>query len=332
MTQRAKVGMIGLRGYGNIVRRGLKACKKLKLAAIWSRDPESEKRSQEELPSKACESYDALLAEPLNGVLIINPNWLHVEYGLAAAAAGKSILIEKPITNTVAEAKELIAAFRKAGKLLAVKHLHRFGPAMRKIRDLVQSGELGQILSLESYTSHSSSKNFPPDRWKRDPVKCPAAPLTQLAVHYIDTAMSFFGPPVWVQSAHRNVLELSENVDCTVTTIGYGDIPATFHAHYVVPSYQRVAVYGTEGVVVHDEAGLRLKREGADGFEPVELPQVPGEGGLVEVLDAYGEALLTGAPFETTGAESMLVVAAAEAAIKSAAEGGRRVEIAEVMG
>lgn len=329
--KRAKVGMIGLRGYGNIVRRGLKACHKLELAAIWSRDPESVARSQEEIPSKACASYEALLAEPLDGVIIVNPNYLHVEYGLKAAAAGKSILIEKPVTNTVAEAKELIAAFKRARKLLAVKHLHRFGPAMRRLRDLVRDGTLGKILSLESYTSHSTSKTFPPDRWKRDPKLCPAAPLTQLGVHYIDTAMSFFGHPVWVQSIHRNVLGLSENVDCTVTTIGYGDVPATFHAHYVVPGYSRLAVYGTEGVAIHDEAGLRLKREGAGAFEAIEVPPGAGDNGLVEVLDAYGESLLTGAPFETTGDESIYVVAAAEAAIQSAAEGGRRVEIAEVM-
>ncbi len=331
MANKAKVGMIGLRGYGNIVRAGIKQCRNLELAAIWSRDAESVARSQKELPSKVCESYEALLAEPIDAVLIINPNYLHLEYGLKAAEAGKSILIEKPMTNTVAEAKQLIAAFKKRGLLLGVKHLQRWTPANRKLRDLIRSGELGHILSIECYTSHSTSKTFPPDRWKRDPKLCPAAPLTQLAVHYIDTAMSFFGPPSWVQSHHRNVLRLSENVDCTVTTIGFGDVLGTFHAHYVVPSYARTAVYGTEGIAISDDNTLAIKREGAKGgFEPMELGDTSG-GGLVPCLEAFGESLLTGKPFETTGDEGILVVAAAEAAIRSAAEGGRTVSIDEVM-
>jgi predicted dehydrogenase len=141
--------------------------------------------------------------------------------------------------------------------------------------------------------------------------------------------MSFFGPPTWVQSHHRNVLHLSENVDCTVTTIGYGDVLATLHAHYVVPGYSRMAVYGSEGVVTTGDGGLRLKREGEKQVEEIEIPQ--RRHGLVDILDAFGESLLSGAPFETTGATSLVVVAAAEAAIKSAAQEGRTVTIDEVM-
>ncbi|MFC1672354.1 Gfo/Idh/MocA family protein [Planctomycetota bacterium] len=328
MADKARVGMIGLKGYGNIVRKGLQACENLELAAIWSRSPESIERSQRELPSKVCETYEDLLKEDIDGVLIINPNYLHVEYGLAAAEAGKSILVEKPMTNTVAEGKQLLEAFRKNDVLLGVKHLQRFHPHNRALEKLVKNGELGEVLSLESYTSHSSSKAFPPDRWKRDPKLCPAAPLTQLAVHYIDSAMTFLGKPLWVQSHHANVLKLSENVDCTVTTIGYEKCVATFHAHYVVPSYSRTAVYGTEGVAVWDNTGISLKREGENEFGPVDT----GDGdGLVDILDAYGDSLLTGAPFETDGDEALLVVACAEAAITSSAEDGRKVTLDEIL-
>ncbi|MCX7590347.1 MAG: Gfo/Idh/MocA family oxidoreductase, partial [Kiritimatiellae bacterium] len=227
-----------------------------------------------------------------------------------------------------AEAVQLIRAFRKSGKLLAVKHLMRFSPENLQVRRWIRDGTLGKILSVESYTCHSSSKSFKPDRWKRDPQKCPAAPLTQLGVHYIDTAMSFLGHPEWVQSHHRNVLKLSDNVDCTVTTIGFGDVLFTVHAHYVVPAYQRLAVYGTEGIAVVDEGGLRLKREGENSFTTVACS---GEDALVRILNAYGESLLTGKPFETSGDESLYVVAAAEAAIRSASEEGRRVSIREVL-
>ena len=328
MNPRAKVGMIGLRGYGNVVRRGLKECRRLELAAVWSSNPEALERSQKELPCKACASYEALLAEPIRAVLIINPNHLHLPYALPAAEAGKAVLVEKPMTNTVADARRMIAAFLAKGLLLGVKHLARFAPAARMAGTMLRRGDLGKPLSVEMMTSHSTSKTFPKDRWKRDPAVCPAAPLTQLGVHFVDTAMSLFGRPHWVQSRHRNVLGLSENVDCTVTTIGYGETVATLHAHYVVPGYSRFAIYGTEGILIHDDAGLRFKKEGAERFEPV--PVAPGDG-LVEILDAFGESLLTGAPFETDGDSSLLVVAALEAALRSAAEDGRKVALDEVL-
>jgi len=329
VADKVKVGMVGLRGWGNIVRQALIKSETLELAAVWSRDRESIERSQKELPSTVCESYEALLAEPIDAVLIINPNFVHLEYALKACEAGKAILIEKPMTNTVAEGKAMVAAFKEKGLLLAVKHPHRFEGSVRKMRDLIQGGELGEVLSFESYTSHESSKNFAPDRWKRDPVKCPAAPLTQLGVHYMDTAQSFFGDPVWVQSRHRNVLGLSENVDCTVTTAQFGEVVCTFHAHYVVPGYQRVAVYGSKGLVVRDGTGFfGLKREGTKEFEPLEAE---GSGGVLESLEAFGRAMQGGEPFECPGEVGLLAVATCEAAIKSAAEDGRTVTIEEIM-
>ena len=328
MTDRAKVGMIGLRGYGNMLRAGLKQCPNLELAAIWSRDPESVERSQEEIPSKACDSYEALLEEDLDGVIVVNPNFVHLEYGVKAAEAGKSILIEKPMTNTVAESKELIAAFKKNNVLLAVKHLHRFASESLKIKELIDNGDLGKVASMETYTSHSSSKHFDKSRWKRDPVKCPAAPLTQLGVHHIDTAMSFFGQPKWVESHHRNILKLSDNVDCTITTVGFEDVVLTAHAHYVVPTYARMALYGTEGVVYWDHTGLWLKREGEKEFSEVETAK---DNGLVTSLTAYGDSLLNGTPFSPAGEEAMQIVGVAEAAIRSTENNGARVEMKDII-
>jgi predicted dehydrogenase len=331
VPDKVNVGMIGLRGWGNIVRQALAKSETLELAAIWSRDPESVERSQRELPSTACDSYEALLAEPIDAVLIINPNFVHLDYALQAADAGKAILIEKPMTNTVAQGKRMVAAFKKKGLLLAVKHPHRFTPRMKKIQELIEDGTLGEVLSLEAYTSHESSKNFPPDRWKRDPEKCPAAPLTQLGVHYIDTAQSFFGPPIWVQARHRNVLALSENVDCTVNTVGFeSGVVGTFHAHYVAPGYQRMAVYGSGGVVVNDSltSTFNLKREGG---KDVETLDVESTNGVLESLEAFGRAMQGVEPFECPGEAGLLAVAACEAAIRSAREDGRTVTIEEVM-
>ncbi len=329
MADKVKVGMIGLRGWGNIVRKALIESETLELAAVWSRSEESVERSQRELPCKACDSYEALLEEPIDAVLIINPNFVHLDYALQAAEAGKAILIEKPMTNTVAEGKQMVEAFRDKGLLLAVKHPHRFSPAQRKVKELIEAGELGDVLSFESYTSHESSKNFDPSRWKRDPEKCPAAPLTQLGVHYMDTAQCFFGDPTWVESHHRNVLGLSENVDCTVTTAMFGDVPCTFHAHYVVPSYSRLAVYGHKALVVRDGTGFfGIQREGEKTFQPLEVEET---GGVLESLEAFGRAMQGLEPFECPGEVGLLAVATCEAAIKSAAEDNRKVTIEEVM-
>lgn len=96
-------------------------------------------------------SVDEVLADTaVDAVAIATPAATHTELALAALAAGKHVLIEKPLAPTVLDGRKLVDAARDAGLVLMTDHTYCYTPAVRKIRDLVHSGELGDIQYVDS--------------------------------------------------------------------------------------------------------------------------------------------------------------------------------------
>lgn len=96
------------------------------------------------------DSYEALLADPtIEAVYVPTPNALHKKWTIAALEAGKHVLCEKPIACTAEEAEEMIAAAEKSGKLLMEAFMYRYGGKFRKMLQILQSGVLGKIKSVQ---------------------------------------------------------------------------------------------------------------------------------------------------------------------------------------
>jgi predicted dehydrogenase len=95
--------------------------------------------------------YHQLLADPeLDAVVIATPVSTHFNFARDALRAGKHVLIEKPFTANVAEAEELIALAERVGLALMVDHTFIYTGAVRKVKEMVQSGELGDLLYFDS--------------------------------------------------------------------------------------------------------------------------------------------------------------------------------------
>ena len=107
------------------------------------------------------------------GVIVATPHSTHAELIEQAAAAGKHVFVEKPLALTVADARRAIEATDRAGVTLQVGHNRRRQPANRRIRSMVESGELGTVMQLEGF--HSSPGAHKPDlpAWRTDPDECP---------------------------------------------------------------------------------------------------------------------------------------------------------------
>jgi predicted dehydrogenase len=86
----------------------------------------------------------------IDAVAIATPVSTHYPLVKAALKAGKSVLVEKPLTNNVAHAQELVALAREKGLVLMVDHVFVYSPAVKKIKDLVESGHLGQLMFVDS--------------------------------------------------------------------------------------------------------------------------------------------------------------------------------------
>lgn len=118
---------------------------------------------------QAHSGIEALLAdEDVRAVYVATLNALHRKHVIAAARAGKHVLVEKPIALTVAEAEEMIAACQAAGVNLAAGYMMRFHALHRALREIIANGGLGQVI----YGRTQLTCWYPPmpSAWRQDPA------------------------------------------------------------------------------------------------------------------------------------------------------------------
>ena len=138
---------VGLIGSGSVACRihlpGLRLCPGVEIAGISSVDDDAEEKTG---VTPVHRSYQKLLERPdIDAVVIATPNHLHQEMALAAFAAGKHVLCEKPLALDAAEAAEMLDAARKSGRVHMTAFTYRYAPAVRYLKRLVEQGELGSI-------------------------------------------------------------------------------------------------------------------------------------------------------------------------------------------
>jgi predicted dehydrogenase len=131
-------------------------------------------------------SLDAILEAGVDGVVIATPSALHAEQSIRALERGVAVFCQKPLGRTVAEARAVVDAARQADRLLAVDLSYRFTEGMRRIREVVQSGELGRIYAVD-LVFHNA---YGPDKqWFYDPALSGGGCVMDLGVHLVDLAL-----------------------------------------------------------------------------------------------------------------------------------------------
>jgi predicted dehydrogenase len=126
----------------------------------------------------------------LDGIVIATPSALHAEQAIAAFERGLAVFCQKPLARTAAEARRVVAAARAADRLLGVDLSYRHVRAFRAARDLVRSGELGEIVAAE-LVFHNA---YGPDKaWCRDPELSGGGCLIDLGIHLVDLALWTLG-------------------------------------------------------------------------------------------------------------------------------------------
>jgi predicted dehydrogenase len=83
-------------------------------------------------------------------VIIVSPPWFHVSQVIQAAQAGKHVLCEKPMARSVTECNDIIQSVKSAKKILMVGFMKRFSPYFRKVKELIDSGEVGEVFEIKS--------------------------------------------------------------------------------------------------------------------------------------------------------------------------------------
>src|SRR5437588_2859267 len=140
------------------------------------------------------ESYQQILSDPaIDAVVLATPHSLHQQQIVAAAAAGKHIHVEKPITLDRAGADAAVAAAHKAGVVLAVGYCRRFHPSLVELRRHFKDGQLGKVVAMVAQHTTSTGQFIAPDNWRAAPQEAPGGALTAVGVHALDHMIEFAG-------------------------------------------------------------------------------------------------------------------------------------------
>jgi predicted dehydrogenase len=140
------------------------------------------------------DSYEQILADPnVDAIVLATPHSQHERQVLQAAAAGKHIHVEKPITLDRASADAAVAAVRKAGLVLAVGYCRRFHPSIVELRNRLKAGRLGSVISMVAQHTTSTGQFIPADNWRASPDEAPGGALTAVGVHALDHMIEFAG-------------------------------------------------------------------------------------------------------------------------------------------
>ncbi len=232
-----KVGVIGVGQMGQHHARNYSSMRGVKLVAISDTNPEK-KKIADEYGCKFYNSYVEMLKnEDIDAVSIVVPSSLHHEVSLEIINRGKHLLIEKPIAEKIEKAEEIIKAAREKNVKLMVGHIERFNPAIKRVKEIIGSGYIGEIVSIVSRRVGGYPKNLLENNV-----------ITDLAVHDIDIFNYFLGKEPVSVYCHNVKTSDSSRINSAEILIDYGSAGCISQVNWITPTKIRtISITGTLG-------------------------------------------------------------------------------------
>jgi predicted dehydrogenase len=246
---------------------------------------------------------DAVLADPnVDAVVLLTPPMTHRDLVLRCAAAGKHVLLEKPLDYTVERARQSIEAMQKADRRFAVMLQHRFRAASRKLIAIVQSGELGGLISASASIRWWRTPEYFTEPGRGMKARDGGGVLITQAIHTLDLFQSLTGPIARVAAMARTSPQRKiDTEDIVAAAISFrggaiGTIDATTVAYPGCPEKielaceKGTAVLEAETLAVYYRDGRVLRHEGAEsksgGADPMAFSHEAHKALIVDFLDA----------------------------------------------
>jgi len=275
VTTRTTVGF-GIIGGGMIAeyhRKAIMASADLgaRLVAVGDNDPSRFESISARLCAP-CMSVDQVLAHPdVDAVCICTPSGFHAAQTIAAACAGKHVLVEKPMALTVADADAAIAACRSAGVLLGVVLQRRANTLCRTVHDAIAAGKLGDLtMGIVTTPYFRSPAYYAQAAWRGTWELDGGGVLMNQGIHQIDLLLWFMGDPVDIQARAATLHHAIEVEDTLAATLRFanGALATVTASTAAAPGYpHRIEVYGAGGGV-QIEGETLIRWDMAGGSEP----------------------------------------------------------------
>jgi predicted dehydrogenase len=247
---------VAIVGCGLIGRKRAGALPGARLIACADLDPARAQALARERGVDAVDWRDAVTRADVSIVVVATTNDALAGIACAALEAGKHVFVEKPAARTVKEADTVMLAASRAGRLVRVGFNHRYHPALLKARQLVDAGELGELMFVRGRYGHGGRPGYDTE-WRANPSMSGGGELIDQGVHLIDLARWFLGDFVMVSGfAHTYYwrMPVDDNAFLTLRTA----TERTAHLHVSCTEWKNLfslEIYGRDGKLQIDGLG-----------------------------------------------------------------------------
>ena len=324
-----KVACLGMGWWSDVLADAIKRSGKLTIAACYSRSADKREKFAVKYGCRASPSYEAILQDrSVEAIINTTPNATHLETTRAAAQAGKHVFLDKPIANTIADARAITAACRKAKVVLALGYQRRRERQFRWIKERI--GEFGKLVNAEANISRDRLGQIDLGSWRYTAAGMPGGVMLQIGIHYTDVLEYLLGPVKAVSGQLVRLVLPGDNPDVASLILEHKNgALSTLNASYASASeYYQMNLYGKEASAYYDlHQGLRFLKRGSKTATPI-----PAEKNdtIVEELEEFARAVRGETEPEMDGERSTASLAVILAGIRSAKE-CRRVEVKEIL-
>lgn len=296
------------------------------LVAFFDVVPERAKALAEQYGGVAYDSIEALLASDVDAVSVCVANAYHAQASIQALKAGKHVLCEKPMATTPEDCEAMVAAAKAAGKFLMIGQNQRLAKAHVKAREIIESGEMGKVITFETHFAHPGPEGWTGvrDSWFFDKKVASFGVMADLGVHKTDLIHYLTGKKIVRTSAVLATLNktFSDGRPITVDDNAYAiytmedGVVGTMHVSWTNYGNENnsTKIYMEGGVLrMYDDPKYSLIVEKRDGeVIPYELDlltsnkeQTTGGRTSTGVIDAFVESIVTNTPPAISGESAM---------------------------
>ena len=249
----------GILGAGSVARQHALAIQQspsCRLAAVGSTDLSRATAFAAPYGAKAYGDYQALIQDAeVEAVVICTASGDHLPWAILAAAAGKHVLIEKPIEVTLERAQQILKACKQNQVVLGGIFQHRFGDHFQYLKSVIQSGQMGRLLLGNAYIKWYRSPDYYKARpWRGTKALDGGAALINQGIHTVDLLQDLMGNAVQVSAQTRTLSHAIEGEDLATAIVEFengaiGTIEAST-AIYPDGFPERLEIHGEKGSAV----------------------------------------------------------------------------------
>ena len=327
MSEPAGLALIGLGAkWGKQLAAAVGRSEHVKLLTCYARTPETRIAFAQEFGCQAVDSVEAAITAPgVTGAIIAAPAHVHLDIAQQCAAHGIHVFVEKPMALTTADAQTMLETFEQAGLVLMVNHEMRRLGSSRAIKQVVDEGRLGRVVTaIASLTlaGHITSEN-----WRGSQDTNRGGALMQLGIHQIENLMYLLGPVVSVTGMFSHTVSPANIHDIGATQMLFeSGAVGLVTSSYVSPKAYRLHLYGETANLdcvadmniwpdaIQVDRLTQLTVQTPDGYEPITIEP---QDCLVVQLDEFAQCVRGETQPETGAREGLAALAVVEAALLS---------------